>query len=172
MTSLTYTAFMTCTVFMTCKVFMTCSVFMTCTAFMTYMAIQNLHSHSWPSECPSAQLQPLTPMNLRRWCNFIWGYLKHSWEAVTYQYLLRPTPISILCKANTYQYLLQSQHLLILIARPSSTSTLWYQITPSIVQCAEFSIVQSVVLSIVRADVFSIVQGDAFMEMLHWALFV
>ncbi len=84
----------------------------------------------------------------------------------------KPSPTSTLCKADTYQYplrsrhlpvLLRSQHLPVLIARPSSTtSTLWYEMMPSIGQGADFSIVRGAVFSIVRGSAFSIVRGGAF----------
>ncbi len=104
-----------------------------------------------------------------------------SWEAVAYQYLLqsrylqvpfaKPISTNTLWKADTYQYPLQSrhlpvplrsQHLPVLIARPSSTSTLRYKMTPSIVQGADFSKVRGVVFSIVQGAVFNIVQAAVF----------
>ncbi len=122
-------------------------------------------------------------MGLWRRCNSMC-----SWEAVTYQYLARPTPTSTLCKANTYQYPLRSRHLPVPFAKLTPTSTLCeviiyqYPIVRddsfsivrganfSIVRGAVFSIIRSAVFSIVRGDAFSIVRGDAFVEMLHWAL--
>ena len=60
-------------------------------------------------------------------------------EAVIYQYpFARPTPTSTLCEADSYQYPLQSQHLPVPIASRPSTSTLWYEMTPSIVRDADF----------------------------------
>ncbi len=108
-----------------------------------------------------------------------------SWEAVTYQYLARPTPTNTLCKADTYQYPLQSRHLPVLLAKPTPTSThckaIIYQYPTvwddsfsivrgtnfSIVRGAVFNIVRGAIFSIVRGDAFSIVQGNAFIEMLH-----
>ncbi len=116
-------------------------------------------------------LHPFASMGLRRRYNSM-----RSWEAITYQYLARPTPTSTLCEADTYQYP---------FAKPTPTSThckaIIYQypilrnVSSSIVRGADFSIVRGaafsivwgVVFSIVRGDAFSIVRGGAFVEMLY-----
>ncbi len=108
-----------------------------------------------------------------------------SWKAVTYQYLVKPTSTSTLCKADTYQYLLQSRYLLVPFAKPTPTSThckaIIYQYPMVrddsfsivwgadfiIVQGAVFSIVRGAIFSIVQGDIFSIVRGDAFVKILH-----
>ncbi len=88
-------------------------------------------------------LYPSVLMGLRRWCNFMISEIisctperPSSTSILQGRHLLvlfaKPTSTSTLCKANTYQYLLQSQYLLILIARPLSTNILWYEMTLSI----------------------------------------
>ncbi len=153
---------------------MTFSPFMTSLTFMTFRSCCNRRP-SWAfggnvTLISSTGIQGSSPGE-NFWC---------ACKAIIHQYSFRrPTPTSTLCEADIYQYPLRGQHLPVLIASPSSTSTLWYEMTPSIVRGADFSIVRGAVFSIirgavfsiVRVEVFSLVRGDIFQHSLRWCFF-